>query len=307
MARPNSKYFTPVIKRLLDARRHESIVIDQNFKASLRARVLAKAADSAPPKRGFDFNRIAEFFGRNRTALAIVPSLLLLAIVAVSALRMPVDLKSDVVVPTGNESGKSEAVPADAIKTAGVTSQDIKTFPGRGVLPSSYFAEKMPVIEMKMELPPLPPEKAEAPKTYATKIETTRAVLSNQTAEALPVYYNSDFSEDEKTVFENDVIAVMIKNLEVSYVSVLMASDKVVNVEVYIKNGEVMTKNFMKDSDSNVWNAVRYVENYYYDNSLQYESSMRHIPRSATYPMYNSYDYPYEYQYLREQQTVYKK
>jgi hypothetical protein len=104
----------------------------------------------------------------------------------------------------------------------------------------------------------------------------------------LPIYYNSDFSEDEKTVFEQDVVAGLVADKDVSYVSISIGSDRVVSVEVYFNDGSKELKYFRKGADSNAWNQVKYVENYYYDDSLRYEPSMHYVD-------YNTYDYPYEY------------
>ena len=42
MSRPNSRYFSPVIKKLSQAKRDERIVIDESFKLILRENLLAQ-------------------------------------------------------------------------------------------------------------------------------------------------------------------------------------------------------------------------------------------------------------------------
>lgn len=155
MARPTSKYFTPVIKKILEAKKAENIVVDQEFKNVLRSQILSKInaapvrkevvrerQDLLPEKQSFDF---AEFFNKFRYPLAIVPSMLLLVVVAMSAMKLPVSIKNEVTVPTPtplqnentqNNDATNSSDNFENTNTSG--SQKVKTFSGSTVLPSSY-------------------------------------------------------------------------------------------------------------------------------------------------------------------------
>lgn len=155
MARPTSKYFTPVIKKILEAKKAENIVVDQEFKNVLRSQMLSKIQaapvrkevvrerqDVLPERQRFDF---AEFFNKFRYPLAIVPSMFLLVVVAMSAMKLPVSIQNEVIVPAPtplqNENAQSNEATNSSenfenTSTAG--EQKVKTFSGSSVLPSSY-------------------------------------------------------------------------------------------------------------------------------------------------------------------------
>ncbi|MCC7197619.1 hypothetical protein IT413_05515 [Candidatus Peregrinibacteria bacterium] len=152
MARPTSKYFTPVIKKILEAKKAENIVVDQEFKNVLRAQMLSKISaapvrkevvrekhDVLPERTGFDF---AEFFNKFRYPLAIVPSMFLLVIVAMSAMKLPVSIPSEVIVPTStpvqNQNDAVEDSISGSISNESGGAQKLKTFSGSSVLPSNY-------------------------------------------------------------------------------------------------------------------------------------------------------------------------
>jgi|GEM_PF-5822744 len=148
MARPTSKYFTPVIKKILEAKRMENIVIDQQFKDTLRTQMMSKISAAPIQKevrevlnetgRGFDFT---EFFNKFRYPLAIVPSMLLLIIVAVSAMNLPVSIKNEVIVPTATPTPATQVQNSNQVAEITQPSHSVQrlhTFSGSSVLPSSY-------------------------------------------------------------------------------------------------------------------------------------------------------------------------
>lgn len=155
MARPTSKYFTPVIKKILEAKKAENIVVDQEFKNVLRSQMLSKIQaapvrkevvrerqDVLPERQRFDF---AEFFNKFRYPLAIVPSMFLLVVVAMSAMKLPVSIQNEVIVPAPtplqNENAQSNEATNSSENfenTSAAGGQKVKTFSGSSVLPSSY-------------------------------------------------------------------------------------------------------------------------------------------------------------------------
>jgi hypothetical protein len=128
--------------------------VDQEFKNVLRAQMLSKISAAPvrkevvrekhnvlPEKRGFDF---AEFFNTFRYPLAIVPSMLLLVVVAISAMKLPVSIKNEVTVPTPTPVQNDSAQNSDTMnasenfESGAASEQRVKTFSGSSVLPSSY-------------------------------------------------------------------------------------------------------------------------------------------------------------------------
>ncbi len=145
MARPNSRYFAPVIKKFSEAKRAENIVINEAFKASLRTRLLNHIHEVPAIQTEATFSW-QDFFQRWKYPFAAIPSLLLLTIVAVQAFRWTVDLKSGTEMPKvdttmvveSQEDEKSEL--KDEVQTE---EPKLKTFPGRLVLPSQDKLEPL--------------------------------------------------------------------------------------------------------------------------------------------------------------------
>jgi hypothetical protein len=146
MARQSSRYFTPVIKKLLDARQKENIVIDQEMKQELRAQLMARIGEFGlqEEKEGFNVDGLLDFFGRWKYRLAAVPVLLILCLVGVQAFKMTVKVPTDVVVPAANYTMQSvqngatrEASGAEAVALTETQEESkIKTFAGGIALPS---------------------------------------------------------------------------------------------------------------------------------------------------------------------------
>jgi hypothetical protein len=143
MARPIGKYFAPVIKLLLDAKKNERIVVDENFKETLRMEMMAKL--SAMPvdgkagakklaERAAHIGKHAGEIGRQAGALghglkhswwtaweglmfkykyvfAGVPVALVVFVIALQIVKMPVNIPSRVEVPV--ISVKTEQVMED--------------------------------------------------------------------------------------------------------------------------------------------------------------------------------------------------
>ncbi len=103
MARPVSRYFTPVIKKILDAKKAETILIDEGFKLKLRQDLLNKIALDPKP---FVAEKVPFFtsLGNWRYVLAIVPSALLVTVVVTQIMKMPLSMRSkEVSVPVVHE------------------------------------------------------------------------------------------------------------------------------------------------------------------------------------------------------------
>jgi hypothetical protein len=109
----NNKYFSEVTTKLIDAKRRENIVIDNSFKAGLRQDVLNRsvAQHVQTDKPGF-----GDFFRKWRYVLAVVPSALIVMIVAAQFMDMPVDIESEQVVATGTDSVTEEPLKSDDLQ-----------------------------------------------------------------------------------------------------------------------------------------------------------------------------------------------
>ncbi len=165
MARQNSKYFSSVIEKLIADKHKENIVVDNSFKMSLREKVVARAgmmpqmevSDSA------ETGGFAGFVNRWKYAFALVPSALLVMVVAAQVMNMPVEVESDVMGEVGNsktqrnfeneESGNGLTVVEGELNTDGTAVDDgattdgtpvkkIKTFPGALVMPVALTTEQ---------------------------------------------------------------------------------------------------------------------------------------------------------------------
>ncbi len=157
MARQSSRYFTPVIKRLLDAKQKENIVIDQKMKHDLRVQLMARATSAgiSPENDASMFEGVSEFVRRWRYQLAFVPAMLILCLVAVQAFNMTAKVPSEVVTQVPGITKDADAARAEQQVSGNVTdsaTQDlavdmakepgIKTFAGRTVLPPDYYVRK---------------------------------------------------------------------------------------------------------------------------------------------------------------------
>ena len=106
MAKQTSKYFGSVITKLIAARRKENIVVDSNLKQQLREGLIARAElMGGAEKAGWQ-----DYITKWRYPLALVPSALLLMLVAAHVMKMPVEIDSDVVVPVTSTSEKTQEV-----------------------------------------------------------------------------------------------------------------------------------------------------------------------------------------------------
>lgn len=164
MARQNSKYFSSVIEKLIADKHRENIVPDAMFKERLRGDVLARAAmmgnarfeprkeeevrekmlareegrmkeeggvanDGGPAAEG----GLAGFLNRWKYALALVPSALLVMLVVAQVMNMPVEMESEVMVPTGGdgvmaEQSSEQSSTQSSTQTSTQTSKELRTF-----------------------------------------------------------------------------------------------------------------------------------------------------------------------------------
>ena len=441
MARPASKYFTPVIRKIIEAKKKENISVDQKFKLVLRSQVISRAAGGLKAERT-DVARFAEFFGKWKYQLALVPVALVLVIVAAQTFKMPVAMKSEVVVPVPGIPAGGGVDGREDLQSAGsqvpVQLPKIRTFAGRTVLPYSYFrgrdageaeslasdspairfmedsgaaqgdnlprepdetvisgqapedavtpqqaldniatpqqavqesvvpepqVEQAPQAEeglvtdftQKLFYPPAPqevpgqkkpgtaagdvpeeladegeeegfsPEEQEVPETggvtadtqeaqgiqgqeaqqqtVVTDIEVTQQASDGTTerqfveisvppetqAPAVQVYYGEAFEDEEKSIFESEVLAGMLRSVEFTLISVVPGEDGVVAVEMFMEDGSAKTRFFMKRAGK--WVEVEYVRRYYFDDSLIYERSYLFEPRFGS-GLVNNYKYP---------------
>ena len=199
MARPAGRYFASLINKIRELKKHETILIDESFKQSLRQNIMMKTGvRMQPQKQGF-FERFA--FLRHHVAL--VPSLLLLIVAVAGLSRLPMQFKSQVVTPVmtlenGQGSGQPQPQTADMVQppvNQAVQQSGVKTFPGRTVLPSSYFQKSAVAI---VPMPPssagagqtAPEATAELPVSSARLqfVQPDEGAVSNQNVPTPPIY-----------------------------------------------------------------------------------------------------------------------
>lgn len=137
MARPAGRYFASVITKIRDAKKKELIVIDEGFKMQLRQQLMVKIAATSQPQKTSWLEKLAPF----KAYLGVVPALAFVIIAVVGISKLPLQFKSDVVVPVG-PSSQQNASPKAVVQDQGSPSQDnaansssIITFPGRFVIP----------------------------------------------------------------------------------------------------------------------------------------------------------------------------
>ncbi|MBP7058635.1 hypothetical protein KBB06_04835, partial [Candidatus Gracilibacteria bacterium] len=136
MARPIGKYFEPVIKKLIEARKSEDIVIDNRFKADLRMQILDKAmamprasrVDNMKERVSDLKNKVSDIkghateigkginqswwtawgglWGQYKYAFALVPSALIVFVVVMQIAKMPTSIDSAVTVPVVDNSSQ---------------------------------------------------------------------------------------------------------------------------------------------------------------------------------------------------------
>lgn len=489
MSRPNSRYFGQVIKKFSEAKRGEQIVVDEQFKASLRQSLFFGMPLSAPKHEvakqpanehvlpqerayepikpelkqpalthiyeqpvtfeppaldepvkleeipsyespNFADNQAGleieeepsfwDFLRKYKYNIALVPSMLLLVIVAIQASKLPVQIKTQVLVPTSSSEATSDTQPSqnsqidqpqDSLAIQGVDHSNadqagvdqtansdqpkIKTFPGIMALPASlreklqkqeatvnnnnyvtgsqlqpqaqnyaqpqtdfqpqpevyiqndqqtgqnyqppvelsqppvgtFIGPQLPLVQSPQPVSPqvnlqsnpvsnLPQPVQNLEPTYQpvqqsvdqgqtvpvtipvivpapASVSPTPVfvptlvsppapvpVLAPQPLPKLdtppliknyPVYYNANFSNDQKTVFEQQVVAPLASVKPVSYVSVSEDANKVVTVQIYYKDGSAKSVYYQRDSKTLNWNNVQYVDTGYFDNGLQYQ------------------------------------
>lgn len=153
MARSNSKYFASVITKLIAAKRKENIVIDESFKTHLRSELLTRAAGPFSGTQPID---IGQLFARWKYAFALVPSALVVMLVAAQFLQMPVNIPSEQIIPTATRenpvseeetTGKASVVESEdrlndsemAVEDVSLTpsTKKLRTFPGALVMPTT--------------------------------------------------------------------------------------------------------------------------------------------------------------------------
>lgn len=137
MARPAGRYFASVITKIRDAKKKELIVIDEGFKMQLRQQLLVKIAATSQPQKMNWLEKLAPF----KAYLGVVPALAFVIVAVVGISRLPLQFKSDVVVPVGTSSQQDSSMKS-VVQDQGTPSQDnaadsssIITFPGRLVIP----------------------------------------------------------------------------------------------------------------------------------------------------------------------------
>jgi hypothetical protein len=88
-------------------------------------------------------------------------------------------------------------------------------------------------------------------------------------AQSFPIYYYNVFTDDERTSFEQQVLAQFLSESGVVSITVSMNSDNVIKVDV-VQDGKVITKYFHKDAEATTWNEVKYVQRFFYGDELRY-------------------------------------
>ncbi len=160
MSLSNSKYFASVIAKLIAAKRQEQIHVDPQLKEDLRLEVLQRAQNGewrASPDFFKEFQqdvpnlpedsdyyeaplseRIVDFFRRRRALLIVIPSALVLILVAAQIQNLPTFFKTDTDAPAGNDGGAETPVGNGNEDDA----SGIKTFPGALVMPEGAYPSK---------------------------------------------------------------------------------------------------------------------------------------------------------------------
>jgi hypothetical protein len=157
------------------------------------------------------------------------------------------------------------------------------------VIPEPVMIE--PVGTMQVETATAPQTASDV--TTETEARTVEGVKVVEVAEppkpeiVLPVYYDAVFEEYLKPEFEKDVLVKLAEGKEFTLVSVSKGTDEVVSVEMSLKDGTTQKKFYLK-SAVGIWNEVRYVERYYFDDSFEYVRSFDDSPAT-----FNPYQYPY--------------
>lgn len=106
MAKTSSKYFASVITKLLAAKRSENITIDESFKTSLRSGLMMKAGGESYLEKDSTYSN---FLSKWKYAFALVPTTLVIMIVAAKVMDMQVSVPSDVIVPVATEENVQES------------------------------------------------------------------------------------------------------------------------------------------------------------------------------------------------------
>ena len=130
MARPVGKYFAPVIKKLIEARKNEQIFVDQKLKMDLKMQLMQIAQGMPVEKVGVQ--HVGEgiknswltawegLWAQYKYAFALVPTAMIVFVVVMQISKLPVFMGSRVVVPvvdmsqqasmeSGTEDGNSDS------------------------------------------------------------------------------------------------------------------------------------------------------------------------------------------------------
>jgi hypothetical protein len=166
MARPASRYFVPVIRKISEMKKAENIRIDERFKAELRGELIlrmglnetgAKAVkrENAGSAESFMEGGLADFFRKWKYQLALAPVALVLMLVAVQSFKLPVKMESETVVPTAavkNEDAGGPEAEAVAVSTMEGATEEVteESMPdGEGLLMTkAVLSEGGPVEEV---------------------------------------------------------------------------------------------------------------------------------------------------------------
>ena len=109
MARPVGRYFASVITKIRDVRKKEQIVVDDTFKMQLRQKLMMKAAAQVGPQKTNWVSRLEPF----KMYFAMVPALALLIVAVVGISKLPIQIKSPIVVPTSDLPAKPNLITAE--------------------------------------------------------------------------------------------------------------------------------------------------------------------------------------------------
>jgi|GEM_PF-4979970 len=186
-------------------------------------------------------------------------------------------------------------VPAELLEqsvNSGVSASDVNTGHGEAEpvveLPQQLDAAQIVVPTSKVEIEQIAP-KVNLMEIYTPKYE----LIETPEQSAAEVYYDFSFGGDKESL-ENDLLKNLMKDGGYTYASVSEADDGVVMIELSAGDGSLTKKMFRQNARTHAWDEVVYVQNYYFDEGLQYErvnlSSPSYVP-----PFGDGFHDPYYY------------
>ncbi len=215
MARPNSKYFLPVIKKLKAERAAENIFVDEKFKQELKVQLMQKffphsefntSSKDQPTQENFDHPldekfSFGDFFKKWRFPIAVVPSFLLLTVVAVKFFTLPVPISSDEKVPVFNKSSQQSGT---VVSTSSESVKKVRTFDGSQILARVQEKSAQEVNELTFTNDSFDTNNSEVKESENPVQKTT---TPSQTTQKVSVESPKTVSQSEPKVSQNEALS----------------------------------------------------------------------------------------------------